>query len=332
MDPKLLRILKTGNRIVRFNGKTYELLGRGGEANVYTYDKKHAIKVYRSPSCDLYNFSKEMYALQTLADIPQLSDHVIKVEHYEPCQYVLMNVYDGDLDSWGKIATTRGTEATDNEWIAMIFQVAYAFFDLNSRGVLHADPKPKNIFYKKCDKFEEHSYMFDGNAYKIGYNTIFALGDFSRVRIAELDPDHSKLLPGQSGTEDLYDDLVNHTDLYELSRLLYRLQVNSMLKNFPKDVIEEMVLSYETRDEEFKNKKAMTEKDIQDMNLPENIKIKMRDRFYAYALIEANIITIDRIMQYDEKIIFPSKIVFEMFENLGKPEFPFQEIFSDFSI
>lgn len=341
--------MRKGIRNISLNNKEYKLLGRGGEANVYAFDldSNLAIKVYREDSIcytDPDIFEKEMYVIRFLKDLDQLSDHIVDVFDYVPCVtdntlapkgYVFMELYDGDLDSWAREVTTKGNETTDDDWISMIFQITYAFLDLNSRGVLHADPKPKNIFYTKRNLKDPNSdgvrsYLIDGKSYEIPFNTRFVLGDFSRVRIAEVDPDVNDLLPGQAGTPDLYFDLIHRSDLYELSRLLYRAMVNSALKTFSNDKIENLVKHHAEHDESFGLRIKLTEDDIQKMKLPDSMKNRMRIRFYTYELIEANYLTQKQMMEANPDLILPSDRVQDILTRVSDPNHSFESLFGSF--
>ena len=341
---KILELMRKGIRNISFNDKELKLIGRGGEGNVYSFDEDSniAIKVYREDSIcysDPDAFEKEMMVVRFLKDIDQIRDHIADVLNYVPCDeknkvggYVFMELYDGDLDEWAKTATTKGSVVDEDSWISMIFQIAYAFTDLNSRGVLHADPKPKNIFYTthnlkdpNTDGFR--SYIIEGKSYKIVYNTRFVLGDFSRVRIAEVDPDFAPLLPGQSGTTDLYFDLANKADLYELSRLLFRVMVNSVLKTFPREKIVNLVEMYSHNDPIFLERISNTETDIENMNLPDKLKDRMRIRLHAYELIEAGYISQDMMREFDPELVLPSKKIQNLLEEVGDPNKSFESIF-----
>lgn len=345
VNNKLLKLMRKGIRNISYDNKKYKLLGRGGEANVYAFDPDSnlAIKVYREDSIcysDPDIFAKEMYVIRFLKDIDQIRDHIVDALDYVACDsdnsgangYIFMELYDGDLDSWARDATTRGTEATEDEWISMIFQISYAFMDLNSRGILHADPKPKNIFYTKRNLKDPNmdgnrSYLIDGKSYQIAFTTRFVLGDFSRVRIADVDPDLGDLLPGQAGTPDLYYDLTHRADLYELSRLLYRVMVNSVLRSMSHDKIENLVKHYAEIDKEFDSNIKNTENDIMNMDLPDSIKDRMKIRSYTYELIESDYITQEQMLEADPNLILPSKKVYDLLAKVADPEQLFESIF-----
>ena len=156
------------------------------------------------------------------------------------------------------------------------------------------------------------------------------LGDFSRVRIAEIDPDVDDLLPGQAGTPDLYFDLMHRSDLYELSRLLYRVMVNSVSKTFSNDKIENLVKHHAEKDEVFGLRIKLTEDDIQKMNLPDSMKNRMRLRFYTYELIEANYLTQKQMMEANPDLALPSDRVQDILTIVSDPNHSFESLFGSF--
>jgi serine/threonine protein kinase len=340
--------MRKGIRNIKFDGREYKLLGRGGEANVYSLDEESnlAIKVYRSNSIcytDPGVFAKEMYVIRFLKDIEQIQDHVVDVLDEIPCDsntgksngFVFMELYDGDLDSWARDSTTRGREVGEDEWVSMIFQVAYAFMDLNSRGVIHGDPKPKNIFYTNRNLRDPNadgvrSYLIEGKSYQIPFNTRYVLGDFSRVRVAEFDLDLDDMLQGQSGTPDLYFDLTHRSDLYELSRLLYRVMVNTVLKTYSKEKIENLIKHHSDIDKKFEQKIAVTKQEIQEIDTSHKIKDRMLLRFYAYELIEGEYITQDQLLRDDLNLILPSERVQQLLRSVSDPNIEFETLFESF--
>jgi serine/threonine protein kinase len=350
INNKLLNLMRKGIRNISYNNAEYNLIGRGGEANVYTYDSDSniAIKVYRYDSIcydDPTLFDKEIYVVRFLKDHDQINDHIVDLYEHVGCDknnsngsgYVFMELYDGDLDSWARISTTRGTEASESEWISMIFQVFFAFTTLNELGVLHGDSKPKNVFYTKRNLKDPNtdgvrSYLIDGKSYEIPFTTRFVLGDFSRVRVAELDPDladPNEILAGLVGTGDLYFDLTHRADLYELSRLLYRVMVNSVIRTFEKDKIENLVDHHAEIDREFGQKIEKNRTEIREMDVPDKIRDRMLLRFYAYELIEAEYITQEQMGEANPNLVLPSKSIQNLLVRLTDPNETYETLFKD---
>jgi Protein kinase domain len=332
---RLINLMKKGIKNIKYDNKTYKLLGRGGEGNVYEYNKTKqggiAIKVYRDNSVSFQNpeiIEREFYVMRFLNDIEQIKDHIVDAKEYAHTDteaYIFMDLYEGDLDKWAKLATQRDTVKSEEEWLSMIFQVVYTFMDINSRGVLHDDPKPKNIFYTYTDLKDPNSdgkrvYSVNGKGFEIPFTCRFALGDFSRVRVAEFDADIDEdLLPGHSGTPDLYYNLVHRTDLYELSRILYRVMVNAVMKAYSAEKIKNLVDTYTESDSDFKEKIEYMDKGIEQMNIEgksneivSSMKNRMKTRSYVYELIEADYLDKTKIMEISKDLVLPSQRVMDI--------------------
>ena len=337
--------MRKGIRNIKHNSTKYRLVGRGGEGNVYEYDSDSnlAIKVYRTDSIcytDPDTFEKEIYVIRFLKDLPQVSAHIVDIFDLVPCSapneprgYVMMELYDGDLDQWAKQATTKGTEVDEDHWISMIFQIVFAFTEINKNGILHGDSKPKNIFYTRRNLKDPNtdgirSYLLDGKVVEIKYDTRFVLGDFSRVRIAELDPDYSKGLAGLGGSEDMYFDLTHRSDLYELSRLLYRVMVNSALRTYSEQKVENLVKHHSEINPAFKTRILQTEQEIKNMAVPSHIENRMRLRMYLYELIESDYITQEMLRDADPQLVLPSERVQNILQNIAEPDTDLFDLFN----
>lgn len=337
VDPKLINLMKRGIKNIRFNNKNYKLLGRGGEGNVYIYDENNniAIKVYHDgKEFNSETVYREIYVVDFLRSIEQIGDHIVNLGEFietENSAYIFSDLYDGDLDMWVKKATTKNSElsVTEDDWLSMIFQITFAFFDINSRGVLHNDSKPKNIFYKKENmNININTYIINEKLFEISFKYHFYLGDFSHVRIAGLDPDYDENLKlFVSGTADLIYDLTNRSDLYELSRILYRRLVNIVTSIYSNDNIENMIDNYSKIDPEFSERIKKNKENI--ISKLGNLTIGPRiiKRSNIYELIESNYITIDMVKEKDKNIVFPSKKVQELLEKIIDPNESLETLF-----
>lgn len=326
-DGALLLSMRKGIPLITYNNIEYKLLGRGGEANVYTVSPEVAIKVYRYP-VDPDALFRELFITDALRSIDGLEDHIVRfvsdpvTDPDTSITYMLMELYDGDLDSWANLKINH----TDDEWLSMLFQVTYSFLTMNNAGVLHGDPKPKNVFYKKSTSSIIHTVTVDGTEFSIRSAYNFVIGDFSRARLAEFDPDiSSALLAGSSGTLDLYADLVNRSDLYELSKIIHRSMVNILSRHYSHTQISDIVESHYKTDISFKQRIDDVRTDLKSVVLggsqdsAAKIKQKMEYRAYLYELIEAGRITIDDVKKLDKSVVFPSNTVIDILGRLTNP-------------
>jgi hypothetical protein len=387
IDDRLLTYMKRGFADINYKGDHFLLLGRGGEANVYSLGMNSdiGIKVYRDNTVVYKNpeiFFREIFVIDNLRQVDQLRDHIVNVIDYNTknVMYMLMEVYNGDLSYWAfytynNIGLSRkryneipNMEKTEEEWLSMIFQVTYIFTELNSRGVLHDDTKPKNIFFldnvyvknkmrylsgNNNDNNDNNvndfipmtkKYYINGTVFEIPFKYRFIVGDFSRVRIADYDPDVDKnLLPGHGGGPDIYENFVNKTDLYELSRIVYRVMVDIMEKYYNMNNIRESVDNYSKTDPKFKqnieNETKRIKRDfIYDAapDVVEKMREKMILRSHMYILIEFEYITREHIQKIieDNEVYFtmPSQRVLNILKRVNDPNETMETLFDFFIV
>lgn len=309
-DDRLLISMRKGINRINYNKYTYRLLGRGGEGNVYEYHG-HAIKVYRVDNrYDPELVYHEIYVTDVLHDV---GIQVVTIKEFDPIKaYAFSELYDNDLDYWAKTACQRDSAATEEQWMSMIFQVAHAFTMTNDLGVLHNDPKPKNIFYARSDNTVDYEY--NKKKYSVNHNGYrFVLGDFSRSLIVGYD--EYKHLPGSSSTGDLYGDLRNKTDLYELSRLLYRVIVNATIKHYSSSEIRNRVSHI--KDAEFQARIKNVTTEIKN-GMPAKLIDRTIDRAYAYELVESDYLDYDSLSSRATDLVLPSEKVRKTLESVQR--------------
>lgn len=303
---KLLNLMLKGIKTINFNNKTYKLLGRGGESNVYSFDD-FAVKVYKS-DLDISHISYEIYVIDSIRSDPRIESHVVNIfncnsntEYDSPISYCFMELYDGDLDRW-VMDSLYNLYKDDIVWLSMIFQVVYTMDIINSLNVLHNDSKPKNIFYKK-QKLSNQTYEWHNKIFEVPIECRFVVGDFGHSLV----PDLKELyLPGSTGTGDLMYDLSNRSDLFELSRILYRARVNVVLKSYTEAEIKDMISNIQ--DQKFQSRLKCVDKDIKSKfsSNPPNINInKIMNRAHVYELIEFGYIK-DSELESKANVLFPS--------------------------
>lgn len=353
---KLLYLMKRGIKDIKFNNKTYHLIGKGGEGNVYIYDidRRIAIKVFHD-KYDNYDPEvslRELYVIECLKEIDGIQDHIVdvisaKIDDENGYSFIFMKLYDGDLDEWTgaaistkisnlpKLSKISALTVSEEDWISMIFQIYYTLVELNERGVLHADAKPKNIFYENVEPYIK-KYVIDDVTYEVPINTLFLLGDFSHVRIEELDPDYQENLPlGSSGSPDLIDSLMNRSDLYELSRIIYRKMVNAVLLSYTTDEIDVLVRTTMSLDPIFKTRIEKACRDIDakfnSAKYGEKLKSSIINRAKIYELVETGNITTDDIAARTDLVILPSHRVLNILSQVINPDLGISDLF-DFYI
>lgn len=364
LDDTLLTYMKRGYADIKYKNNKYMLLGKGGEANIYSIDipNRIAIKVYRDNTVVYKNpeiLYREKFVIETLREVDQLKDHIVNTMYYntEGIKYIIMELYENDLPVWA--AGTRDiprNDKTEADWLSMIFQITYIFTDINSRGILHDDTKPKNIFFTTDIRNIENiyknensnvpmkKYNINGTIFEIPFKYRFVLGDFSRVRIAEYDPDiDNNLLPGHNGGPDIYENFVNKTDLYELSRFFFRIFVDFTEKFYDRTLIIELVNSNCKKDPVFKQRIENVIIGINNNvrpNVPpdvaENIREKMIFRSYIYELIEFNYlkreIIQETIKKYLPSFVIPSERVINLIKRVNDPNETMETLFDFFIV
>ena len=201
----------------------------------------------------------------------------------------------------------------DNEWLSMIFQIAYSFTIINNLNILHNDAKPKNILYNIIKnnthnyKLEKEEYTIKNKKYIVPINFLFKLTDFGNVQIKNCRNEYSN--------EELLDKIHKRVDLYELSRIIYRTIV-TYIKN-ELTTIEELENVINSIDDKYKeysiNEKNRIDKEMK--NFSENVKNNHLLRSLLYYSIENNLINVDEyIKKYN--MILPSEKVINILNNL----------------
>ena len=99
LDDTLLTYMKRGYANIKYKNNKYMLLGKGGEANIYSIDisNRIAIKVYRD-NTDVYKnpeiLYREKFVIETLREVDQLKDHIVNTMYYntEGIKYIIMEL------------------------------------------------------------------------------------------------------------------------------------------------------------------------------------------------------------------------------------------------
>jgi len=127
--------------------RSFELLGRGGSADVYrawedSFHRYVAVKVLRAGGADdLFERERVLHARLTGRRLA-----VVEVFHADVTQdgrpYVTMQLYDGSVHDW---LAREGTTFTDAQAVAVLLPIAEAVQGAHDLDVVHGDIKPENI-------------------------------------------------------------------------------------------------------------------------------------------------------------------------------------------
>lgn len=292
------------------NDKKYIYLGKGGNGVIYQYEDK-AIKIYTKYHKD--SVFKEFYLVGLLQELNNINRNVIHIYGYyltleKPV--MVMEIMDGDLSKWCHIMVHENLskERYDAEWTSMIFQVVYGFTYLNKMNILHNDPKPKNILYKKRENIKFIEYQINNKKYRVPVSCTFKIADFGEVQII------GSTLNKMSDTK-IIDNIRNRTDLYELSRLIYRLLID-YAKNYYTIGDLDRIASDNNDFNKYKNEQIeYINSNEQLNNLPRRIKDSFLLRSLLYYCIENGIIDRNNIIS-KASLHLPSKNIDHILDNL----------------
>ena len=225
---KLLSNYKNHN----IDGKTYYYLGKGIEGIVYKVDDE-VIKIYTK--VDMNMIVKEFYVFGLLQELNSINKNVVHIDKYYLSlsnPVLIMELMDGELTNWCTMMVENITEEVrmmsdidfDKQWLGMIFQVTYGLMFLNRLGILHADAKAKNILFKKIYPTNQYDqYIISDTTYEIPIDYRFKIADFGTVQILG---SSSNII----SDDKIREKIKNRDDLYELSRIFYRMIVNLCIK------------------------------------------------------------------------------------------------------
>ena len=287
------------------DGKRYRYISKGGEGLIYEYDNK-IIKIYVK-----YNINiviKEFYVIGLFNELDiELNRNIITMDKYylsTKNPVLIMEKMDGTLDEWINIIIKNNKLTkveVDNLWLSMIFQITYGTYVLNKLNILHNDMTTKNILYKINKKPVSKKYIINGISYDVPETYIFKIADFGKVQIL-----YTSL--NILSDREIKDRIDKHSDLYELSRIIYRIFVNYS-SSFDFDIIESNA--------EFKKYRMFKKNEINEKmkNYPESIKNKMLNRSLIYYAIENDIIDKNEIIK-KHSLILPSSKVIKILDSL----------------
>lgn len=266
-------------------------LGKGGSGVVYKY-KDQVIKIIPKEKFNESEYKLSEY-FNSLLD-KNLTINFLRVYNlfeFEKYKIIEMELADGDLYDWIK------QKNSDDKWFEMILQILISLRILQLEiNFYHRDLKPKNILFKKLDRIQEFIYRLNNKEYKIKFDTIFYLTDFT----------HSK----SNITENKNEDYVNvDSDLFELENLPKRLKVDIIINKYNFNEIIE--IGKKSRLSE--NFNSYYKSQIKDVNnklkkYPQHIKEKFIKRSLIYYLLENNLLSIELDVMSDNICIILSEL------------------------
>jgi serine/threonine protein kinase len=285
------------------NNVLYKFLGKGGDGIVFL-SQNRVIKIYTRVIMN--TILKEFYVVGLLQELKYINQNVIHIDrYYLSTKYpvLIMEPMDGSLEDFCEIAKNINN---DMIWLSMIFQITYGLMFLNKLGILHNDTKSKNILYAKTSK-TEFEYNIDGIKYKIPTNNyVFKIADFGAIQI------HGSTLNTLSDTV-IQQYLDQREDLYELSRLWFRILVNYARKYITIDILKPLIESNKDFKKYYEEQKIDINKKLNHM--PQKIKDNMILRSLIYYGIENNIIDETEIIK-KYNLSKPSEIVLKTLNGL----------------
>ena len=325
IDNKLIDQLLNQPKDKTINNNKYEYVGKGGDGIIYKFNDR-VLKIYTKINQD--SIMKEFYIVGLLQELDKINKNIVHIDDYYLSlnnPVMVMELLDGNLGDWCdkiiKNPDQLSDEAYDTMWLSMIFQVAYGFMYLNKLKILHNDPKPKNVLYKKQQIDSNNEYTLN-KVYKVPTTYVFKIADFGAVQI--VGSSHNKM-----SDQEIYEAIKNRSDLNELSKIILRTLVNYAKKYYTlKDMNK-----YVNSNEEFKNyaKTLLNaiESDDYMKQLPKNVKNNYILRGLLYYGYENGILDMSEISN-KESLKMPSDKVMQILKSLTNPDINIFDMFNIF--
>lgn len=297
-------LIKESNDIT-INNINFSFLGKGGEGNVYKLGLLPiAMKIYRKKS----HKNKEIYILKKLNLLSKDDTcNIFLKTHADLNMFgypvLFMEIVDGSLENWVEY------EHGYNEWICMIIQVLCGLVILqNKLKLFHTDMKPKNILFKKVDKYVINLFINNKNlSFESEYT--FMISDFGHAQSLYFNDNKMEKTT-------IEENIKKNSDLDQLASFHKRLAVSIITKKYTLDEILEIA-----KDDDFFNSyviwiKNEIEKDMSTYS--PKIKNHMLVRDLSYYLLEKNYIDIEKLSNKTDnpKIFLPSKNIINVLESL----------------
>ena len=266
-----------------FNNFIY--LGKGGTSIVYKYNNQnnhnnhnnHVLKIIDKDKFNQSEYNLSIYFNSLLDSNESINFlRVYNLYEFENYKVIEMELADGDLYNWIE------KKNSDEEWIKMIIQLLITLRILQQKiNFFHRDLKPKNILFKRLNTTNEFIYRLNNKDYKIIFNTIFYITDFTHSESDITDIKHKN--------KSKYINI--DSDLFELENLPKRLKVDIIMKKYNLDDI--IIIGRKSRLNEnftsyYNDEIKKTESKLK--SYPKNIKDKFIKRSLIYYLLENKLI------------------------------------------
>lgn len=306
IDNNIIKELLSDYTTHNIDGNIYHYLGKGGEGVVYRLDET-VIKIYTKIEMNM--IVKEFYLFGLLQELKPINKNVITIDRYYLSlsnPVLVMELMDGDLTKWCTFMVENkddsvkhlSDEKFDELWLGMIFQVTYGLMFLNHLNILHTDTKSKNILYKKSDATYD-DYMINGKTYTIPFEYVFKIADFGAIQILGAGSN-------RMNDDEIIERIKKREDLYELSRIMYRMIVNFGINDYNWSHINEFLKKDKLYREYRDQQKDKLNKELSHM--PQKIRDRMLLRSLIYYAIENNIINSEEIITKHSLRIPSSKV------------------------
>lgn len=308
------------------NGDTYHYVGKGGEGVIYKINNDDkVIKIYTKVEIDM--IIKEFYVFGLLQELKGLNKNVVRMDKYYLSlsnPVIIMELMDGDLTKWCDMMVRNvdhtvqimTNEEIDRQWLGMIFQVTYGLMFLNRLKILHTDTKSKNILYRQNvirnndlsdDKYDNFDvYKIRDTTYAVPNDYQFKISDFGAIQIL-----------GSKSNRMSDDEIINRIrkrdDLYELSRILYRVIVNYGINDYNWNDINRIIKQNKSYQEYYNQQKKHLETELS--HVPQKVRDKMLLRSMIYYSIENDIIDKEEIIK-KYSLRMPSSVVSDVLDKL----------------
>ena len=248
-------------------------LGKGGTAIVYRY-KNHALKIIEKNKFNKSEYDLSIYFNSFLDENKSINFlRVYNLHEFKNYNIIEMELADGDLYRWIE------KKKSDEEWLMMILQLLITIRILQQKiNFFHRDLKPKNILFKKFDSTNEFTYRLNNKEYKIKFDTIFYLTDFTH---SESDITEKKKSEYINIDSDLR-ELENLPKRLKVDKLIGKYNLNEIIKIGNTSKLNENFTSY------YNNEIKKT--DITLKKYPQHVKEKFIKRSLIYYLLENKII------------------------------------------
>jgi len=324
INNSIIKTLLSDYKDHNINGKTYSYVGKGGEGVIYKLENK-IIKIYTKVEMNM--IVKEFYVFGLLRELNSINKNVVHMDKYYLSlsnPVIIMELMDGDLTKWCTIMVKNEEDTIkamtddefDEQWLAMIFQVTYGLMFLNKLKILHTDTKSKNILYKKNDSTLENNsnneyneYVINNDSYEVPTDYLFKVSDFGAIQIIGSSSN-------RISDEEIIYRIKKREDLYELSRILFRMVVNYGINDYNWSHINEII----KKDPKYKlyrdEQKEHLDKELGHM--PQKVRDKMLLRSMIYYAIENDLIDKNEIIK-KYSLRMPSSIVSDVLDKLIDP-------------